>query len=233
MKNLPPLFFLCIWITIFFVTSVRASFTLPGLQSLGQLEFSNLEVENLTNIDEAAAGFCREDTVSNFTQFYPQLNPQNPFENCNGDGMFQFEAINMTLMARINLVSLTTTGFNAFLNESNFAGKCQAQFPNFCYFVMWYFNVQAGFRCINNGNLPNGEAIQPSCKSMCQSLLFNSCPMFKTAIKLQGETDIMLCEYFANSNCFTSGDSPWIHIVSVRSMMTFAIFSVFLHFLLY
>jgi hypothetical protein len=233
MKSLPPSSLLYICIAIFFVTSVRASYTLPGLQSLGQLETSNPEVKNLTNIDEAAAGFCREDTVSNYTQFYPQLNPQNPFENCNGPGTYQFEAINMTLMARINLISLTTTGFNAFSNESNFAGNCQAQFPNYCYFVMWYFNVQAGFRCINNGNLPNGEAIQPSCKSMCQGLLFESCPMFKTAIQLQGETDLMLCEYFANSNCFTSGDSSWVQTMSMMSMITVAILSIFLHFLLY
>jgi hypothetical protein len=126
------------------------------------------------------------------------------------------------------LVSLTTTGFDAFFGSGSNAGECLKQFPNYCYFVMWFFNVQAGFRCINDNKLPNGALIQPSCKNMCNNLLFNSCPMFKSALKQTGSSDWMLCEYFSNSNCYNSGDSSWIPKVWVTLVITIPVVLLFI-----
>jgi hypothetical protein len=204
------------------------TYTLPGLQSLTTLESSNPEIMSLSNIDNAAAGYCLQNNVTNFVKFYPQLNPTDPFLHCNGANKYRFETINMTLMARINLISLTTDGFDAFSADTNFAGQCRSQFPDYCYFVMWFFNVQAGFRCINNDRLPDNEAIQPPCKSLCNSLFSQSCPMFRSAIKQSGESDWMLCEYFSNSSCHTSGSSSWIPKIW---MILFAVLPVILQFM--
>jgi hypothetical protein len=194
---------LLLYLFLFNLWSSNAIYTLPGLLSFQTLKAENPEIQKLPNINQASAGFCLQNSVSDYTQFYPQVsNSTNPFQNCNGANQYNFDAINMTLMARINLISLTTDGFAAFSNNTDFEGTCKSRFPDYCYFVMWFFNVKAGFRCVNNGQLPNGNAILPTCKNTCKSLLFDSCNMFESALKQQGESDWMLCEYFSNSNCY-------------------------------
>jgi hypothetical protein len=229
MNGFSTFYLVCTYVIIQFVSAVRASYVLPGLQSLAQLEASNPEVRNLSNINSAAAGFCLENSVTNYVHYYSQLNPDNPFQHCNGDGKYQFENINMTLMARINLISLTTQGFEAFSNDSGFSEQCQAEFPDYCYFVMWYFNVQAGFRCLNPANLPSGAPILPPCRFVCRTVL--SCPLYKSAIKRQGETDLMLCEYFpAAVNCHSSDSASWI---PKFWMISLAVFPALLYFLVF